>query len=241
MATWRATGGSDAGFAAFDAWSQKSEKYDDSYTSKKWTGYLKSPPTSIGAGTILYLAEQHSPGWRPISYPEMRPRPDPFPHGLPVWGHRRTRRQPQPEPRQQARELDQELPTPEPEPPPADEPKGDDQDELVRRLNDKYIVVPDGGKTHVLTFDRVVRTANGRTYARQLPTFYSFSDFRNLLMHRKVWSGDKPVALGLGGSATPTAANTPALCLIRAAQLSLTVVSTCGAGGVLSRNKATGR
>jgi putative DNA primase/helicase len=64
MATWRATGGSEAGFAAFNTWSKKSDKYDPQYTSNKWIGYFKSPPTSIGAGTILYLANQHCPGWR---------------------------------------------------------------------------------------------------------------------------------------------------------------------------------
>ena len=195
MATWRATDGSDAGFAAFDAWSQKSEKYDETYTSKKWAGYFKSPPTSIGAGTILYLAEQYSPGWRPISYPEMRPGPDPFPDGLrvedpPAGQVVEAPAAPPAEPEQEAREPDQEAPAPEPEPPPADAPKGDDQDDLLRNLNDKYMVVPDGGKSRVLTFDRFVRTVGSRTYVRQVPTFYAFSDFRNLLMHRKarVWN-----------------------------------------------------
>ena len=64
MATWRATGGSAEGFAAFDAWSRKSSKHDAGATAKKWSAYFKSPPTHIGAGTIFYLADQAEPGWR---------------------------------------------------------------------------------------------------------------------------------------------------------------------------------
>jgi hypothetical protein len=64
MATWRATGGSAEGFAAFDAWSKKSPKYAGHNTAAKWASYSKSPPTHIGAGTIFYLADQASPSWR---------------------------------------------------------------------------------------------------------------------------------------------------------------------------------
>jgi len=64
MATWRATGGSAEGFAAFDAWSRKSPKHDAEKTAKKWAAYFRSPPTHIGAGTIFYLADQAEPGWR---------------------------------------------------------------------------------------------------------------------------------------------------------------------------------
>jgi len=67
LATWRATGGSDAGFAAFDAWSKKSKKYNldpDSTTTERWTHYPSSPPTEIGAGTLFHMADEASPGWR---------------------------------------------------------------------------------------------------------------------------------------------------------------------------------
>lgn len=64
MATWRATGGAAEGFAAFDAWSKKSPKYDACVTAQKWAAYFKSPPTEIGAGTIFHLADQASPTWR---------------------------------------------------------------------------------------------------------------------------------------------------------------------------------
>jgi hypothetical protein len=64
MATWRATGGSAEGFAAFDTWSRKYPKYSAEDTAAKWAALFKSPPTHIGAGTIFYLADQASPGWR---------------------------------------------------------------------------------------------------------------------------------------------------------------------------------
>jgi len=64
MATWRATGGSGEGLAAFDAWSRKSPKYDARITAEKWAAFFKSPPTHIGAGTIFHLADQASPTWR---------------------------------------------------------------------------------------------------------------------------------------------------------------------------------
>jgi hypothetical protein len=64
MATWRATGGSDAGRAAFTAWSQKSRKFDAERTAERWRHYSTSPPTKLGAGTLFYEANQASPGWR---------------------------------------------------------------------------------------------------------------------------------------------------------------------------------
>jgi RecA-family ATPase len=64
MAVWRATSGSGAGLAAFDAWSKTSPKYDARVTAEKWAAYFKSPPTQIGAGTIFHLADQASPAWR---------------------------------------------------------------------------------------------------------------------------------------------------------------------------------
>lgn len=63
MACWRAFGGSEQGFAAFDAWARKSKKYHGG-TKKRWKHYLKSPPSRIGAGTIFYLADKVAPGWR---------------------------------------------------------------------------------------------------------------------------------------------------------------------------------
>jgi hypothetical protein len=68
MAVWRASGGSERGFAAFDAWSQKWQaKYDGGETKSRWYHYSRSPPDSIGFGTLAYLARQAQPGWVPPS------------------------------------------------------------------------------------------------------------------------------------------------------------------------------
>src|SRR5262249_36998970 len=64
MAIWAATDGSAEGFKVFDKWSQKSRKYNARATSKKWSGYVKSPPTRIGFGTLKHLADQADPTWQ---------------------------------------------------------------------------------------------------------------------------------------------------------------------------------
>jgi hypothetical protein len=64
MATWRASGGSETGYAAFAAWSVKSGKYSAPETRARWDHYVSSPPTDIGAGTLFYYARQHRPDWR---------------------------------------------------------------------------------------------------------------------------------------------------------------------------------
>ena len=43
MATWRATGGSGEGLAAFDTWSKKSPKYNAHTTAQKWAAFFRSP------------------------------------------------------------------------------------------------------------------------------------------------------------------------------------------------------
>jgi hypothetical protein len=58
MAIWSASGGTADGFECFNAWSQKSHKYNAVTTRKRWEGYAKSPPTQIGAGTIFHLAKE---------------------------------------------------------------------------------------------------------------------------------------------------------------------------------------
>jgi hypothetical protein len=64
MAMFAATGGSAAGEAMFDRWSQKYPGYDADDTDAKWRALEKCPPTEMGAGTIFYLADQASPTWR---------------------------------------------------------------------------------------------------------------------------------------------------------------------------------
>ena len=73
MATWRATGGSAAGLALFDRWSQRSPKYDRGTTVQRWAHYFRSPPTQIGAGTIFHLANQHAPAWRDVQQADPEP------------------------------------------------------------------------------------------------------------------------------------------------------------------------
>jgi hypothetical protein len=63
MACWAAFGGSAEGFAAFDAWARKSKKYHGG-TVERWRHYFKSPPSKLGAGSIIYWANKASPGWR---------------------------------------------------------------------------------------------------------------------------------------------------------------------------------
>ena len=63
MACWRATGGSEEGFAAFDAWSQKSGKYNAKTTRQRWEGFSRSPPDRIGFGTLWWLAMEADPDW----------------------------------------------------------------------------------------------------------------------------------------------------------------------------------
>jgi RecA-family ATPase len=70
MAVWRATGGSSAGWEAFNAWSSRNPAYDPGETRARWDHYRTSPPTQIGAGTIFHLAKQH--GWR-----DLQPEDDP--------------------------------------------------------------------------------------------------------------------------------------------------------------------
>ena len=64
MAVFSATGGSAAGLAVFDKWSQKYPGYNADDTAAKWEWLEKCPPTEIGVGTIFYLADKASPMWR---------------------------------------------------------------------------------------------------------------------------------------------------------------------------------
>lgn len=63
MAIFAASGGSDQGGIVFDDWSAKSSKYNPYTTAARWRHYHRSPPSRIGAGTLVYLAG--AAGWRP--------------------------------------------------------------------------------------------------------------------------------------------------------------------------------
>jgi hypothetical protein len=61
MAMWVASDG--RGFNAFDAWSQKSSKYDADNTRARWEHYASSPPSRVGAGSIFFLADRADSNW----------------------------------------------------------------------------------------------------------------------------------------------------------------------------------
>ena len=66
MAIWAASGASESGRQAFHDWSAKAAgKYNRNATDARWKHYRTSPPTSIGWGTLFYLARKHAPGWTP--------------------------------------------------------------------------------------------------------------------------------------------------------------------------------
>jgi predicted P-loop ATPase len=64
MATWAATHGSEDGFKAFDAWSQKWVNYNADGTRAAWEEVTRSPPNRVGAGTLFFLANEADPDWR---------------------------------------------------------------------------------------------------------------------------------------------------------------------------------
>jgi Bifunctional DNA primase/polymerase, N-terminal/Primase C terminal 2 (PriCT-2) len=68
MALFAATGGSAEGLKLFDAWSQRSSKYDAAVTLAKWEALDGCPPTEIGAGSIFHWAEQSVPDWQERMY-----------------------------------------------------------------------------------------------------------------------------------------------------------------------------
>ena len=57
---WAASGGSDAGFNAWDTWSRKSAKYDGG-TAARWDHYRHSPPNRLKPATLVYLAWEADP------------------------------------------------------------------------------------------------------------------------------------------------------------------------------------
>jgi hypothetical protein len=86
MACWRATGGSNLGFEAFDHWSQRNPAYSAEETTARWQHYFISPPNQIGAGTILHMAgaapEPASPNPPGIWNPWENPPPPQWPAGI---------------------------------------------------------------------------------------------------------------------------------------------------------------
>jgi RecA-family ATPase len=63
MATYAASGGHDVGYIAFDQFSRKSAKYSTAETATRWDDLRRSPPTMIGMGSLIYMAQSAVPGW----------------------------------------------------------------------------------------------------------------------------------------------------------------------------------
>lgn len=64
MAFYRASGGAEDGFAAFNTVSCKSPKYDAGATRARWEHYATSPPDRIGAPTLVYEARKADAAFR---------------------------------------------------------------------------------------------------------------------------------------------------------------------------------
>jgi len=71
LAVFRATDGSADGREAWRAWSAKSSKHDDDALDERWDHFGRSPPSSIGFGSLHYEATAARPDWVP---PSWRPR-----------------------------------------------------------------------------------------------------------------------------------------------------------------------
>ena len=63
MALWAATAGSDIGLTMALTWSSKNPDFDHEATEERWEHFAKSPPRSIGAGSLFYEAAKAFPGW----------------------------------------------------------------------------------------------------------------------------------------------------------------------------------
>jgi hypothetical protein len=76
MATWRATGGTNLGFEAFDHWSKRNASYNASATRARWDHYRDSPPDQIGAGTLFLMAAEARKTAPPPEWEEQHPPAD---------------------------------------------------------------------------------------------------------------------------------------------------------------------
>jgi hypothetical protein len=61
MTFWAASGGSEAGFQAFDAFSRRSMKHDAEATQARWDHFSTSPPDRLTVATLVYEARKGDP------------------------------------------------------------------------------------------------------------------------------------------------------------------------------------
>jgi hypothetical protein len=64
MATWLATDGHQEGFEAWCRRLQRSGQFDIHRAYKRWRHYFRSPPSEVGLGTLIFLANHIDPEWR---------------------------------------------------------------------------------------------------------------------------------------------------------------------------------
>ena len=166
MAAWKATEG--RGFAAFDAWSQRSPKYDAEGTAGRWEHYSNSPPERIGAGTLFMLAAEAVPGWR---RPTLLAKDARRAAGTKAGAEQVTGNT--------SGQADDDGfdPTPPSE---------------LDALNAEFCVVLDTGRARVLHFE----TVRQERHSREVACFLSFDDFRNFHMNRFVEVKSKDIPLG---------------------------------------------
>ena len=112
MAIHRATGGSEAGYQLFRAWSATSRFYNEAGCRARWDAITGCPATWIGARFLRRMAIEH--GWTPK---EAEPKPDEPPPD------------PEPEP---------DAPEPQPEPAPNPENGTDGQDPAAEGKSEPY-------------------------------------------------------------------------------------------------------
>jgi hypothetical protein len=68
LATFAATSGEGEGLEAWMRWSAKSAKHHDHECLRAWNSFHKSPPRSIGFGSLAYLARAANPLWTAPSW-----------------------------------------------------------------------------------------------------------------------------------------------------------------------------
>jgi Bifunctional DNA primase/polymerase, N-terminal/Family of unknown function (DUF5906)/Primase C terminal 2 (PriCT-2) len=71
MAIWAASGGAEYGLHIAADYSEKSKKYSEEETAKRWADISKRPPTSIGFGSLVYRAREVDPDFE---LPSRRPK-----------------------------------------------------------------------------------------------------------------------------------------------------------------------
>lgn len=172
MAIFAASGGAEYGRKAWLAFSRLSDKFDEERTLERWRHYAKSPPTSIGFGSLVFEAREVQPDFElPSREPKLaqpqelaeevkeEPQDDPFfeQNQEKLNGHASLQ--------QLFSEIDLDKPG----------------NPLIK-LNEKYAVIGDlGGKCLVMAWvdSKVERSV-------KVPSFQSFKSFTERYAHKYV-------------------------------------------------------